>query len=270
MKKKALFTVLPLVMVAGCATSELAFTPYLGEYKGLPAFYVQESNHVTYLMLGMFGQVNVAGASSKGDVAEKFYENTVVWVAEPGTPLPTKDEVTSSVANVIFRGWAYYDENNENVYPNYYSVVPTTSELALKAIFDGPSGGGGGSSSGGQVDVTNITFTVTDFPTWIPNDGSTVFAWTWGGASGNGEWHHVTLHMTGEDGNYSNVTGTFEAPNNITGFNMARCVYGTSAPNWQATGDNVGRVYNKSGDVTVTSGVTSYSSPDWQPYTYNP
>ena len=47
---------------------------------------------------------------------------------------------------------------------------------------------------------------------------------------------------------------------------MARCAPGTTTPNWKATGDVAGRVYNQTEDITVTGKVISCSS--WKEYTY--
>lgn len=256
-----------------CGTQQVAIQAYLTQENGLPVINLKDSEHVTYLMLSPFGSIeDYNGVSSKGAFSELFYENTVVLKADAGTLLPDASQVKSSVEGSTFRGWAYYDPNNDNVWPDYYEAVQETNGLALKAIFDGTktsSEGGGGVTPitpTGEI----VTYTVTGFPDWIPNDGSTVFAWSWGGDNGTGKWTAITLQYDGTDKNYSNVTGTFEAPNNITGFNMARCVAGTTTPNWTATGDSEGRIYNKTGDVTVSSGVTTYSSPNWVEYSYNP
>lgn len=265
MNKKILFTIIPLFILSSCQGVD-AFKPYLSEENNLPTIHLDASNHVTYLLLSPFGSIeNYEGISTKGKVSEKFYENTVVLNAAAGTLLPDATQVVSSVNGATFRGWAYYDENNENVWPDYYTQVPTANELALKAIFDGAEGEGGGGEP-----ATSITWNITSFPNWLPNSSATVFAWAWGGAAGNGKWYTITLTHDGVDGAYTNVNGSFVAPDNITGFNMARCSAGTVTPNWKATGDNPGRVYNKTGDVTIYSGVTTYASPEWVEYTYNP
>ena len=46
---------------------------------------------------------------------------------------------------------------------------------------------------------------------------------------------------------------------------MARCVSGTTQPNWTAVGDSKGRVYNKTGDVNIENGVTVYTA-EWSDY----
>ena len=163
MNKKLMLLVLPLLALASCGKAELvndeivvneetfelkieekdSFDIYYED--GLPHISRAGSSHVTYLMMSPFGSLNVAGANVKGEVSEKFYENTIIWEAEAGTPLPSSaSEVVSSVPGATFRGWAYYSEDSEEIFPDYYKTVPNQNGLALKAIFDGTSSGGGG------------------------------------------------------------------------------------------------------------------------------
>ena len=271
--KKILFLISTLFLLGGCATNSNARAEdnkvienepkKVFRYENrLPTIYTGESNFKTYLLLSPFGSIDVEGVPVKGEVSELFYENTVVWKAEPGTDLPGADEVKSSVPNATFRGWAYYDEDNDNVFPDYYTKVPVKEGLALKAIFDGPEGGGG------VTPADTITYTITDFANWVPNDGAKVFVWSWGGGSGDGAWTQVTLSYQGEDHNYNSVRGTFNAPSNITGFNIARCSSGTTLPDWKAVGDAPGRVYNKTADVSVRPGETTFTAPEFVEYQY--
>lgn len=275
--KKLLLTIATSFLLIGCATT--SEKPFVSEpvtteeginrvvylEKGLPTVRTGTSQFTTYLMLSPYGSLNIDGAPVKGEVSELFFENTVVWKAEPGTNLPTKEEVEHEY-NATFRGWAYYDEDNDNVFPDYYDKVPVKEGLALKAIFDGTSGGGGGGGGGGSTPATTVEFTITDFANWVPNDGAAVFVWSWGGGSGNGAWTQVTLSYLGENNDFHNVSGKFNAPSDITGFNIARCSAGTTLPDWTATGNASGRVYNKTEDVMVSSGVRSYSAPEFVEY----
>ncbi|MBQ9282335.1 MAG: chitobiase/beta-hexosaminidase C-terminal domain-containing protein [Treponema sp.] len=97
-----------------------------------------------------------------------------------------------------------------------------------------------------------ITLSVT-VPDWVWNDSAVIFAWAWG-ASTTGEW----INVSG-----SGTSATIVVPADTTGFNMARCSAGTSAPDWSATGNSAGRIYNKTADVSVPSG--SYSTT-WEEY----
>lgn len=266
MKTKLALFILPLISLVGCNqvdtpvlfNEESVFVPFVSREDGLPVIHMMDTDHTTYLMMSMYGYLDFEGAPVKGDVNEKFYQNTIVWKAEAGSDLPV---AKSEVSGATFRGWAFYDESNENVYPDYYLTVPTTSERALKAIFDGTSGGGGGGQHQDDDDETMQTWTVTALPEWLPNDDAAVFAWAWGGNAGNGTWYKVTMTKNG-----SSVSGTFSAPSGITGFNMARCVAGTAMPNWNVHDHGDGRVYNKCGDVVIMKGVYSYASPSWVEY----
>ena len=264
--KKRLFTLLALSLtsVVACSSTPASFKPYLDDSGSLPVFYASEgTSHTTYLMMSRYGYLDLLGAPTKGKVAEKFYEETIVWVAEPGSELP---DAKSEVSGVTFDGWAYFDENSDETYPTYLSTVPEKEGLALKAMFSGTdaSGGGGGHTPTPDPD-TYVTYTVTALPYWMPDNDPAVFAWCWGGSCGDGTWFKITLNVSGS-GETASVTGTFEAPSDITGFNMARCVNGTTKPNWNVRDNGEGRVYNKSGDVVIVSGRTSYASPDWVEY----
>ena len=259
MKNRFALLILPILALTGCNESQAAaFTPYLTKEENMPAVHMMDTDHKTYLMLSLYGYLDLDGAPVKGDVENKFYQNTVIWVAEAGSELPV---AKSSVTGATFRGWAFYNEDNDNLYPDYYTAVPAANGLALKAIFDGTSGGGSGGGGGGGSEATTQTWTVTALPSWLPNDDAAVFAWAWGGAAGDGTWYKLTMTKSNDS-----VTGTFEAPNNITGFNMARCSKGTVSPNWNIHDDSAGRVYNKCGDVAIMAGVTSYASPSWVEY----
>ena len=164
MKKKYLLTLLPLFALVSCASNNAApevkpSEPQYerGEVGGLPSigFRDNDSTFITYLMMSPFGYLSADGAPVKGAVSDKFYENTIVWQGDPGTPLPT--DVRSTVSGTTFRGWAFYDEDNDHVTPDYYTTVPSKEFVPLKAIFDGTNAGGntggggsGGGSSGGQ------------------------------------------------------------------------------------------------------------------------
>ena len=252
MKNKLLLTVLPLLALTSCGQNPQAFTPYIDHSYGLPTIHMAPTEHHVYLMLSIYGTITAAGAPVKGEVSEMFYENTVVWVAEAGTALPGKADVESSVADAEFRGWAYYDEDNDNVWPDYYDTVPTKNGLALKAIFDGTNAGGGGGGGGGGTPTTNITWTVEDMPTWVKDNGCIIFAWAWQNGA-EGSWYELTYT--------SDTSATFEAPSDLAGMLLARCAEGTTTPDWTKTTDGAGRVYNKTNDVNTEPGKTSYSFP---------
>ena len=95
-----------------------------------------------------------------------------------------------------------------------------------------------------------VNITVTSASDWIWNDKAEIFAWVWGGTYSDGQW----VKATG-----SSATINLSIYDDATGFNFARCVAGTTTPNWSATGDTTGRIYNKSPDVTFKKRTISYS-----------
>ena len=114
------------------------------------------------------------------------------------------------------------------------------------------SGGNGssGSDSGDNVGTVTYTITIPDSQTWIYNDSAKIFAWVWGGTHGDGEW--ISVSGTG-------TTLTMLADSNATGFLLARCHSATITPDWQVTEDGAGKVWNQTGDCTISSGVTNYN-----------
>ncbi len=275
MKKKYLFTFLPLIAAlssCGMQEAEQVISRYrIVKENGLPTVYnLGSGSHVTYLMMSRKGYLNLDGVETYGEtVSEQYLENCIVWRTDEGGDLPSKDIVgKKGVDGVTFRGWYLYQENT---FADELTKVPALNGSKVYAIFDGTSsgGGGGGGGGGGQTGET-VIYTVINFPDWMPNDGAAVFAWAWGGDAGNGKWYTITLTADGTDHAFTNVRGTFDAPSNITGFNMARCSHGTTSPDWTVVGDNPGRIYNKTADVQVSYGTTTYSSPEWVEYSYNP
>ena len=116
-----------------------------------------------------------------------------------------------------------------------------------------------------NVSLDIATFHVTSFADWTPNDGATVFAWVWGGDAGYpGTWTPVALSYDGDPNDYTNVTGTFYAPRNIDGLVFVRCKAGTTEPDWDALGDEDGRIYNKTEDLAVFG--TELVAISWKDY----
>jgi uncharacterized repeat protein (TIGR02543 family) len=149
-----------------------------------------------------------------------------------------------------FGGWY-----SEAECQNKYSIATlVTEDVELYAKWATEQSGNGGSSSS---DVSQQTYTFTQLPDWVTNDGCVLFAWIWEQGA-EGSW--VTCE-------YSSLTEcTFKTDKNIVGALIARCAPGTTTPDWSVNTDIPGRVYNKSMDVTVTSGVTSYTCSTWYDY----
>ena len=96
-----------------------------------------------------------------------------------------------------------------------------------------------------------VTYTCTDLPDWIGNNEAVLFAWVWSNDT-DGAWHEVTLTGT---------TATFELDAEAANFLLARCYPGTTTPDWDATTDAAGKIWNKKKDQACTAGVHSYSLP---------
>lgn len=156
-----------------------------------------------------------------------------------------------------------YDGGHNNVVNDSGAYKVHNSATNVQVSFRTWNDGGysfwvnGYESQGGQV-VGDVVYTVTNMPNWITNDGCVVYAWTWGTGDA-GSWH-ATVYT-------SETELKFGVDAEKDGFLLARCVAGTTQPDWDATGDNTGRIYNKTGDVTCSSGNYTYQSPEWEGYT---
>ena len=116
-----------------------------------------------------------------------------------------------------------------------------------------------------EQEPKKIVYTITGLPNWVANDNAAVFAWAWGGEAE--KWVPVTLGTPGSGRpDAKELTATVELLETRIGFNLVRCVAGTETPDWTAEGDSDGRVYNKTGDVSIKAGTTSYASPSWSEY----
>lgn len=114
------------------------------------------------------------------------------------------------------------------------------------------------SSSASSSTPASKTYTGTWSEGWIAGDGCKVFVWAWGGNCGDGQWVSVALSGNG-------LSGSFTVTSEIDGFLFVRCVSTTTTPNWSTKGDSAGRIYNKTGDITASSGTYSYAT-SWQGY----
>ena len=114
----------------------------------------------------------------------------------------------------------------------------------------------GGNSGGGNVSTGDVTLTLTG-PDWTWT-ATSIFCWAWNDSS-EGAWYSCT-------GSGTTVKAT--VPKDATGFLIVRCYQGTTVPDWSISGDVVGRIYNKTSDIEIQSGVTNYniSFIDYAPY----
>lgn len=115
---------------------------------------------------------------------------------------------------------------------------------------------GSGEQGQGGEETGQKTYTATGLPEWITNDGCVIFAWVWS-PSDAGSWKSCTY------GEAPVTELTFKVDEDLTGFLLARCIAGTTQPNWEEKGDVPGRVYNQTNDVECVAGTYSYA-PEWK------
>ena len=99
-----------------------------------------------------------------------------------------------------------------------------------------------------------FTLTATCEQDWAFKTQIPIFAWVWGGQD-TGSWIKVefTASETLREVN-------FAAPETTEHFLLVRCSEGTETPDWEKkSGDEAGRIYNKTGDVDLQSGVFTYA-----------
>lgn len=94
-----------------------------------------------------------------------------------------------------------------------------------------------------------VNITVTTTSDWVWSANAVMFAWVWGGSYSGGQW----VKATG-----SGTTINFSIYDDATGFLCARCIAGTTTPDWNVKNDTAGRIYNKSNNVDFIKGTTSY------------
>ncbi len=200
-----------------------------------------------YLNLGEIGLYN----GEKGqEYPDMFLENAIKLDTTVGAALPGKDVITST-SGAVFNNWMAYEGEGA---PTKYETAPGFNNKILLADFGGGSGGGGG----GSIPEGDITYTCTDLPNWIKDNDCVIFAWAWK-AGQDGSWKATTYD--GDTALHFTVDGELQ------GFLLARCVAGTTTPDWSATGNNPGRVYNQTEDISCSSGTYSYTCSSWKEYT---
>lgn len=157
--------------------------------------------------------------------------------------------------------------STNNVWFNKSANLDATYRGYYQWAYNGDSGEGGGgdsSSSSSSEDATG-SYVVTGNPNWIANDNAAVFAWAWPSGE-NGAWYNVNIGTPGTGGaDAKELTLSFDAPDNMVGVTFARCVAGTTTPDWNVSGDNAGRIYNQTEDITL-DGPGTYSGASWKEY----
>ena len=102
-------------------------------------------------------------------------------------------------------------------------------------------------TSGGE---TTVELSVT-VDSWAWNGSVEIFAWVWTDGVSSGSW----VQCLG-----SGTTVKLDLPSECDRFLLVRCPEGTTQPDWNATNNNPGQIYNKTPDITYVNGTTSYSA----------
>ena len=155
-----------------------------------------------------------------------------------------------------FNGW--YEEVEAITEFDFETPITSTTtiyagwKLNRDSVY--PGGGGGGGDEPSQ----SVKYTCTNLPDWITNDGCVIFVWGWPQGE-DGKWYSASFTST--------TSLEFTADKELQGFLLARCVAGTTQPDWNIkTGDNPGRIYNQTNDISCSSGTYSYQCSDWKDY----
>ena len=220
-------------------------TPSGGDDTPVPAGSV-----VVYLSLGEIGLYEGKKGNEDPGV---FVENGLKIIAQPGTALPGADKITST-SGATFVSWMVYEGEGA---PKAYSVVPSYNAI-LYANWSGGSGTLPDDPVNPQPQPGEITYTCTNLPDWITNDGCVIFAWVWS-PSDTGSCKSCTYGSPAS-------SLTFKVDGELTGFLLARCAAGTTLPDWNNKGDSAGRVYNQTENINCTSGTYSYQCASWKEY----
>ena len=139
-------------------------------------------------------------------------------------------------ANIYFAGWDHF--------PDVASAPPYTSynDADLSEIVE---------LKDDTSDIeTTIELSIT-VDSWAWNDYVEIFAYVWKNGLSNGSW----VQCSG-----SGTTVKLDFPSKCNRFFLVRCPNGTTQPDWNATNDNPGQIYNKTPNITYVNGTTSYST----------
>ena len=138
-------------------------------------------------------------------------------------------------ANIYFAGWDHF--------PDVASAPPYTSysdaDLSEIVELDDTS----------DIETT-IELSIT-VDSWAWNDHVEIFAYVWKNGLSNGSW----IQCSG-----SGTTVKLDFPSKCNRFFLVRCPNGTTQPDWNATNDSPGQIYNKTPNITYVKGTTSYST----------
>lgn len=138
-------------------------------------------------------------------------------------------------ANIYFAGWDHFPDGASAPHYTSYNDADLSEIVELDDTSD--------------IETTiELSVTVDD---WAWNDYVEIFAYVWTNGLSNGSW----VQCSG-----SGTTVKLDFPSKCNRFFLVRCPNGTTKPDWNATNDNPGQIYNKTPNITYINGTTSYST----------
>lgn len=107
-----------------------------------------------------------------------------------------------------------------------------------------------------DIDIGDLNLTLTG-PNWTWDQSPALFCWAWKDGV-EGSWYSCT-------GSGTTIYATI--PSDSQYFLIVRCSKGATEPDWIIKDDTLGRIYNKTADITIIKGKTSYnvSFVDYKP-----
>ena len=138
-------------------------------------------------------------------------------------------------ANIYFAGWDHFPEGADAPLYTSYNDADLSEIVELDDTSD--------------IETT-IELSIT-VDSWAWNDYVEIFAYVWTNGLSNGSW----VQCSG-----SGTTVKLDFPSKCNRFFLVRCPNGTTQPDWNATNDNPGQIYNKTPNITYVKGTTSYST----------
>lgn len=151
--------------------------------------------------------------------------------------------VDSGMNNALWGGMGYTFHNDATDVVVYLKLTEDYSQHSLWIT--------------GFEFTEEYVYTVNSCPDWIRNNDCVVFAWTWS-AGYVDTW--VPVYFV--DATTVKLGINYE----LDGFLLVRCISGTQEPNWGEHGNQIGRIYNQTDNITCSSGVYTYNSPNWRDY----
>lgn len=137
-------------------------------------------------------------------------------------------------------------------------AVWTGDFLDPNMLEEGPDRAVTGENTTFTFNETDKLYTANDLPNWITNDGCVIYVWAWEEGK-EGSW---------VAGSFANKTTLeFAVPNQLAGFLLARCAAGTTKPDWSMeSGDEPGRIYNKTANIDCATDTFIYACSEWVEY----